>query len=300
MGVFIYPISLIFGTIIGSFINVIVDRAETKESPFQGRSFCPHCHKTLAWWEMAPVLNYFYLGGRCSACRHKLSWQYPIVEFLTGVLFVLIAWRFLRFPFVGFRLLGVWNLENLLILLNLLFWFYWVFVFLAISIYDFKKYLILTEILLPAIIISFFWKLLLGIMFSLGQFGFLSRMNLLLGSRAYVFGNYSYFVSLVLGIIFGGGLISALVYATREKAMGWGDAIVAIFIGIILGWPETIMALIVAFILGGFSSVILMLFKKKNLKSYLPFAPFLSVGAMTILLFGDILLESYLSLLLIG
>jgi len=299
MGAFIYITSFIFGSIIGSFINVLVDRIDTKESPFRGRSFCPYCYKSLAWWEMVPVLNYFYLKGRCSSCHHKLSLQYPIVEFLTGLLFALVCWRFFRFPLINLHLFFNLNLENFLLLINLPFWFYWLFVFLVISLYDLKKYLILSEVLIPAIIISFLWRIFLGIIISLKHFNFLPETNLFLGSRSYVFGNYPYFPSLILGIIFAGGLISLLVYTTKEKAMGWGDAILAFFIGLILGWPEAVIALIIAFLLGGFSSLILMFLKKKTLKSYLPFAPFLSFGAVTVMLFGDIIIKGYLSILLI-
>ena len=81
--------------------------------------------------------------------------------------------------------------------------------------------------------------------------------------------------------------------------MGWGDAILAIFIGLILGWPGAMIALIIAFLSGGFSSLILMLLKKKTLKSYLPFAPFLSLGVVTVMLFGDIIIKGYLSILLL-
>ena len=299
MGAFLFIVSFIFGTIIGSFINVLVDRTDTKESPFKGRSLCPYCHKTLAWWEMVPVLNYFYLKGRCSSCHHKLSIQYPIVEFLTGLFFSLTIWRFGRFPLINLHLFTNLNWESILILINLFFWFYWLFVFLVISLYDLKKYLILSEVLIPAIVISFFWRIFLGVIIFLKHFTFLPQLNLLLGSQSYVFGNYPYFFSLILGIIFAGGLISLLVYTTKEKAMGWGDAILAVFIGIILGWPEALIALIIAFLSGGFASLLLMVLKKKTIKSYLPFAPFLSLGAVTVMLFGDIIIKGYLSILLI-
>jgi len=159
--------------------------------------------------------------------------------------------------------------------------------------------LILSEILMPAMVISFFWRIFLGVVIFIKHFAILPQTNLLLGSQTYVFGNYPYFISLILGAIFSGGLISLLVYLTKEKAMGWGDAIVAIFIGIILGWPEAVIALIIAFLSGGFVSLILMALKKKTIKSYLPFAPFLSFGAVTVMLFGDIIIKGYLSILLL-
>ncbi|MGC8651291.1 MAG: prepilin peptidase [Minisyncoccia bacterium] len=294
-----YFLTFIFGTIIGSFLNVVVDRADTKESPLKGRSLCPYCHKTLAWWEMVPVINYFYLKGRCSSCHHKLSIQYPLIEFLTGLFFALAYHQFINLPLINNHIFLSYNLENVFLVISLFFWFYWIFVLIAISLYDLKKYLIFNEVLFPAIIISFFWKVLEGIMINVKHLTILPQTNLLLGSHSYLFGEYSYFVSLFLGIFIGGGLIAALAYFTHEKAMGWGDVFVAVFMGIILGWPETLMALIIAFLTGGFVSLILMAFKKKTMKSYLPFAPFLAFGTLAILLFGDIIIKGYLSILLL-
>ncbi len=296
---FLVIISFIFGTIIGSFLNVVVDRADTKESPFKGRSLCPYCHKTLAWWEMVPVLNYFYLRGRCSSCHHKLPIQYPLVEFITGLFFALACWRFFRFPLINSHIFLSFTLEHFFLIGSLLFWFYGIFVLVAISLYDLKKYLIFSEVLFPAIIISLFWKILVGILINAKHFTVLSQTNLLLGSHSYLFGEYPYFLSLFLGIILGGGLIAALAYFTHEKAMGWGDVFVALLMGIILGWPETLMALIIAFLSGGFVSLLLMALRKKTMKSYLPFAPFLAFGTLAILLFGDIIIKGYLSILLI-
>ncbi|NMB92486.1 MAG: hypothetical protein GYA31_02595 [Parcubacteria group bacterium] len=299
MEICVFATLFIFGTIIGSFLNVVVDRTDTKESPFKGRSLCPYCHKTLTWWEMVPVLNYFYLKGRCSSCHHKLSLQYPLVEFFTGLFFALAGWRFLRLPLINLHLFTALNLETMLLIINFIFWLYWIFVFIAISVYDLKKYLILSEVLFPAMMLSFIWRIVLGILLKAHDFIFLPQITHVLGSQSYVFGNYPYFLSLVLGIVISAGLISLLAYFTKERAMGWGDAFVALFIGLILGWPESLMALIIAFLSGGAISLVLMLFKKKTIKSYLPFAPFLTLGALSILLFGDIIMKGYLSILLI-
>ncbi|MBP8718413.1 MAG: prepilin peptidase [Candidatus Atribacteria bacterium] len=295
----LFIITFILGTIIGSFLNVLVDRTDTEKSPFRGRSFCPYCGKTLAWWEMVPVLNYFYLRGRCSSCHHKLPLQYPFIEFLTGFLFALASWRFLRFPLINFHSFLVGNLESVLLWLNFLFWLYWIFVLIAISLYDLKKYLILNEVLLPALILTFSWKVVLGLVLLRHDLPVVSQTLHLLGAQSYVFGNYSYFVSLILGAVVSGGLISLIAYLTKEKAMGWGDALVAFFLGLILGWPEALMALMIAFLVGGVVAVILIIFNKKTLKSYLPFAPFLAFGALSILLFGDIIIGKYLELFLL-
>ena len=291
----------IFGTIIGSFLNVVIDRADMKESPVKGHSFCPYCHKILAWWELIPVFSFFLLRGKCSSCKHKLSWQYPLVEAGTGLSFVFLFWRFFRFPFINFSLLQNITFENLFIFLIFCIWLYWIAVLIIVSVYDFKKYLILNEVLVPAIIFSFFWKIILGFLIQKEFFYFIPYLTHFLGEKSFIFGYYPYeyvcFICMFFGIIFACGIISFLVWITKEKAMGWGDAILALFLGIILGWPEILVAFIIAFLSGGVVALVLLFLKRKTMKSYLPFAPFLSFGALTVMFFGDIIIEKYLSLL---
>lgn len=287
----------IFGTIIGSFLNVVIDRADMKESPAKGHSFCPYCYKTLVWWELIPVLSFFLLKGKCFSCKHKLSWQYPLVESGTGLFFVFLFWRFFRFPFVNFPLLQNITFETLFIYLIFFIWLYWIAVLIVVSIYDLKKYLILNDVLVPAIFFSFFWKIILGFLIQRHFFYFIPYLTNFLGDKNYIFGYYSYFISMFFGIIFAAGIISFLVWITKEKAIGWGDAILALFLGIILGWPDVLIALIIAFLSGGSVALVLLLLKNKTMKSYLPFAPFLSFGALTVMFFGDIIVEKYLALL---
>ncbi len=78
-------ILFVLGTIVGSFLNVVGLRWDSRH--FGGRSACPHCGKTLGWTELIPVLSFIILGGKCSACRSPISWQYPIVETWTGLIF---------------------------------------------------------------------------------------------------------------------------------------------------------------------------------------------------------------------
>ena len=294
---FFIPFFFLLGTIIGSFLNVVVDRADTKESPLKGGSYCPHCRKPLVWWELIPIFSFLFLKGRCSSCKHKLSWQYPLVEAITGLFFAFIVLRFSRFSFSGLYLFQNINLENALIGLNFLFWFYWISVLIVVSVYDLKKYLILNEVLIPAIIITLIWKVALGFLIQKNSFFFLSYFTRFLGDKSFLFGYYSYFSSLFFGIISFCGLISFLAWVTKEKAMGWGDAILAFFLGSVLGWPESLIALIIAFLIGGSVALILLILKKKTMKGYVPFAPFLSFGTLAIILFGDIIIEKYLALL---
>lgn len=68
------------GLIVGSFFNALVFRIGHNESIVHGRSKCPHCEKTIAWYDLVPVLSFLWLHGKCRNCQHAISWQYPLVE----------------------------------------------------------------------------------------------------------------------------------------------------------------------------------------------------------------------------
>ena len=78
------------GTVIGSFLNVVILRAFSGESIVMPPSKCPKCGNRLKWWHNIPILSYIMLRGKCYFCKEKISIQYPIIEFITGVLFVLV------------------------------------------------------------------------------------------------------------------------------------------------------------------------------------------------------------------
>src|SRR4051812_36221267 len=85
--------AFIFGTIIGSVLNVVAARYNTGMT-FGGRSKCFSCNKTLTWIELIPIISFVAQGAACKRCRSKISWQYPLVEAGTGVMFALIFWFF--------------------------------------------------------------------------------------------------------------------------------------------------------------------------------------------------------------
>ena len=87
-------IFLIAGLIVGSFLNVLVYRIHTAEELFWDRSKCPHCKKQIRWFDNIPVVSFVILKFRCRDCQEKISWQYPIVEIFTGVIFALVGWKF--------------------------------------------------------------------------------------------------------------------------------------------------------------------------------------------------------------
>ena len=92
MDIIIYIIVFLFAITIGSFLNVCIYRIPKEETIVAGRSHCMNCNKTLKWYDMIPVLSYITLGGKCRFCKSKLSAQYPLVEALNGVLWVLVLY----------------------------------------------------------------------------------------------------------------------------------------------------------------------------------------------------------------
>ncbi len=99
-------ISMIFGSIIGSFLNVVILRLpqEDKSIVFPA-SHCPNCKKNLAWYENIPIFSYLVLRGKCAHCKQSISLQYPLVELLTALLFGAVIYRFgLSFTALGYIL----------------------------------------------------------------------------------------------------------------------------------------------------------------------------------------------------
>lgn len=90
----------ILGLLVGSFVNVLIDRLPRGENVFWGRSRCDYCKKTLRWYELIPVFSFVIQKGRCSRCRKKLSIQYPLVELVTAIVFVLLYPHQISFYFL--------------------------------------------------------------------------------------------------------------------------------------------------------------------------------------------------------
>lgn len=139
--------SALIGLIVGSFLNCLIWRLYKEESII-GRSYCPRCRKQIAWHDNIPVLSFILLGGRCRHCKKRISWQYPLVELVTGVLFVLV-----------FLINN--NLENFTLLLAR----DWLLIsgLIVIFIYDLRWQLVPMLIVWPLTFIIIILNLLIGI-----------------------------------------------------------------------------------------------------------------------------------------
>src|ERR1700722_8242727 len=116
----------VFGVAIGSFLNVVALRYDGEHFLFNpkmigGRSHCPHCKKTLAWYELVPIVSWVIQGAKCRTCKARISWQYPVVEFLSGLIFVFVPWYFLSasylVPLTSYLLPICWTIAFEILLL---------------------------------------------------------------------------------------------------------------------------------------------------------------------------------------
>ena len=127
----------ILGSLWGSFANVCIYRLPLKGGVVKGRSFCPKCKKKILWYENIPILSYFILGGKCSKCKKKISFQYPLVEIISIISFLIIYYFF-----------GISLTTILLIILFLS--------FLIIFFIDLKHYIIPDVLTFPMMALGFF------------------------------------------------------------------------------------------------------------------------------------------------
>lgn len=86
--------SIILGCVIGSFLNVVIYRLPRGENLSRPGSHCPVCNEEIKWYDNLPVLSYIVLRGKCRVCKTKISVQYPLIELLTGILFLLVYLKF--------------------------------------------------------------------------------------------------------------------------------------------------------------------------------------------------------------
>jgi len=184
--------SFLFGLIVGSFLNVVILRYNTGKS-LAGRSGCLSCGQTLSWYELIPVLSYFWQGGYCRSCKSEVSLQYPLVELATGAIFALITWQF--FPQVStiILLFIVWAL------------------LIVISVYDLRHKIIPDGLVYGLILITGVRALMVGDYYALiaGLCGFLFFGSLwyFSGGRWMGFGDAK--LSVGLGFLLGPSLALA-------------------------------------------------------------------------------------------
>ncbi len=264
-------IVFILGSVIGSFLSVIIYRVHSKEKGIiSGRSKCPFCKKKIKWRNLIPIFSWLALRGRCGECGKKISSHYLVMELTMALLFVLALgqWDFIEAipstvnpEFSNYII----NWQNFIIFL-----FYLVeFTFLAaIFFYDLMYKEIPDRFSIPAIALAFAG----GIMFNL-----LTWQNMLIGAAI------------------AGGFFLIQFILSKGKWIGGGDIRLGVLIGVLLGWKFGIVALIIAYFIGAVFSVYLLLNKKVERKTEIAFGPFLITGLLISLFHAETILAWYMA-----
>ncbi len=263
----VYSLIFVFlvGTSFGSFLNCIIYRLEKQQKP-SGRSYCPKCKHTLSHKDLVPLFSYILLKGGCRYCNKKISLEYPLVEFFTGVLFV-----------ITFYLSGFLDIINysLFDILTITYLFAVLFFLILIFIYDLKHFIIPDFANFSLIIISFLYLVI---------YSFLEN-------------NIDIFINGLLSAVFIFLFFFAIFYFSKGKGMGFGDVKFVVFMGFFLGFPNIVVANFLSFFFGAIIGLLLIMLRKKKMKSQIPFGPFLIFGTYVAYFFGDKIVQYYLSYL---
>lgn len=255
MSIIITIFLFIFGLIIGSFLNVVIFRLNTHKT-FGGHSGCMTCHKKLSPVELVPIFSFLFLKGRCRGCRSRISWQYPIVEFISGIFFALL---FLKFE-------NLFYIDPFSFSITYAFYITVFSLLLVIAVYDLRHKIIPDSLSLFLGILTF-----IGLFF-FNSFGF--------------YPHWPHYLDLLAGLFI--ALPFALLwFFSKGKWMGLGDAKLAIGLGWFLGFSNLLPGVVISFWLGAIIGVFLIVFSKKySIKSEVPFAPFLVLGSLIAFLFS--------------
>ena len=250
----IYGIAFAFGALIGSFLNVCVYRLPRGESIVWPSSYCPGCSSKIAPYDNVPLLSYLWLGGRCRACRQRISLRYPLIELINGLGYVLIVWQF------GLTPVAI----TYAVLFSSLVVVTWI---------DLSHQIIPDVITLPGILL-----------------GLVAAATILPTGL----------LNSLAGIVVGGGLLWALAwlspYIFGKEGMGGGDIKLMAMIGAFLGWKPTLLTIMVGAMLGSAVGLVLILLHVIRREDYVPFGPFLAIGAVFALFFHREVLSWYVNL----
>jgi len=242
----------IFGSCIGSFLNVCIYRLPNSLSIVSPPSACPGCDTPIRFYDNIPILSYLILRGRCRHCRTTISLRYPLVELMGGGLFAVCV--YLRFGL---------TLESLIM-------FFFIAALIVITFIDLDHRIIPDVISLPGIPIGF------AASFFLPAIGYKASL---------------------IGILAGGVslLLVAWIYSliTKKEGMGGGDIKLLAMIGAFVGWKGVLLTIFLSSAIGTLCGLAVMIRSGKNMKLAIPFGPFLAIGSIITIFFGNELIFWY-------
>lgn len=240
---------------------MVISRTIEGESWTKGRSRCDHCKHVLNWFDMIPVLSYLVLRGRCRYCMKKISPQHPIIEIMVGMLFM--WWGVMGAVF--FQLV-----QSPLTILQPGYWLGVGLILVGVFFADYYYGIIPETFVVSGVVLSLIYRGVLVLSGAMMSRDFIYSLFAAMGAWSFM-----YFLHMV----------------TKGKGMGMGDVKYSILMGLILGWPRIIPGMLVSFVLGAVVGVSLIFKGKKKLGQTIPFGPFLVIGTMIGLIWGEALFK---------
>lgn len=234
----------ILGLIAGSFANVCIHRIPKDLSIVLPGSFCPNCKNSIKWFDNLPLLSFLILRGKCRYCGDKISFQYPLVEILTGILFLIIGWHFSY----SIAIVSVYLIFTLLLV--------------VISVIDLYHQIIPDALSLAIFVLG------LGFCFFNQELGFTWKDRLLNS----VLGGFISAICLYLI-----GYLGSIIF--KKEAMGGGDIKLILAIGTLIGLKKAFIVLFLASLIGSIVGILLIVLDKNKRDEYIPFGPFISFAA---------------------
>jgi len=264
--------AFILGSIIGSFLNVCIYRIPEGKSLVTPASHCPRCGEPIRWFDNIPIFGWLLLRGRCRYCRGLISFRYPLIEFMVGLLYVSI---YVHFVFLN-EVLFYWVLSSLLV---------------VISFVDLDYFVIPNRITLPGICAGVVLGPVLGVYL---------LTDLLLG--LFIGGAVLYSVASAYEVylLFRGQIDFAefrhCLSTMSFHGLGGGDVKLLAMLGAFLGWQAVMPIVFMASLSGTVVALPRYIMGRGSVGHAIPFGPFLSLGALLYLFFWADLLSWYVSL----
>ena len=250
----------IIGICFGSFFNVVIHRLPQRISIVKLRSFCPKCKSKISWRENIPLISWVLQKGRCINCGDTISLSYPLIELLTGFSFIIFS----------FSSPEIYESINNKFLLNISSWIFFSILFL-ISLIDIRN------LWVPQILINF------GFIF--GTFNFLLINNI---SRANL---ASYFIYYFLTVAFSYSIYELIrklaKFYFKKEALGQGDSKLVAMTSLWLGPTGTLLSVGISYVFAATFLLIGLGMKITKKGDLIPFAPFISFGALVVWYFGN-------------
>jgi leader peptidase (prepilin peptidase)/N-methyltransferase len=268
MEVLLAVIFTLLGIVVGSFLNVCIDRLPAGGSLVSPPSRCDSCQRRLTPLDLIPVISYLWLRGRCRYCQAPIPRRVPLVEALSGLYFLLACWRFILSPenpdYAAFGITVFWGC-----------------VFLVVMFIDWEHKLILNKVTYPAAVVAL---VILAVDSVFPDLGLLDFLHLVPSP-----GILSGIIGGAIGFVF-----FFLVFLINPSGMGMGDIKLVGLMGLVVGFPYAVAALLVGVVIGGAVAVVLLSLKIKGRKDVIPYGTFLVIGPMVMLLWGNDIISWYL------